>query len=307
MLNTLFPKKIIEQYKIDYDNYILPKDLQGIVAKLNHDLDVGGEDRLQEFYTYELWDKINSLPLIDFKWEESKILDICSGLGFLSYHILKKVNPKEITLLDISPYAVEESKKLIGNHFPDVNAKYIEADIFKTQLLDNSFDMIIGNSFIHHFYDVPATFNEINRLLKPGGVFVTIHEPSIAAVAYESGKFSRVILWLLRGEKYIEDIRKLKGDFSLDKNIGGDVWIFSEKDLTKLLHQSNFSEVTLKPRHIFRSFFVSFFKLTLNDKKETLSKFDEKIIRFGIILDNFLAKILPTRLFGSFIICAYKK
>lgn len=306
MINTAFPNRILDKYSIDYRNYILPLDLQNIISNQNHDLLNTRELRLQKVYTDEVWRKIKSFSLDNFNWSDKNILDVASGNGFLSYHLLKKISPKKLTLSDISPSAINESKKLINNNFKGVSAEFKEFDVLKSDLADESFDIVIGNSFIHHFYNVPEAFSEFNRLLKSDGIFISLHEPTPAAAAVESGSFLRMFWWLIRGKKYISDVRKIKGDFSLDNNIGGDVWLFEKNDMVRLLKEAGFNSVKISSWNIFRSFFVALFNMHLNEQKQSLNKIQISLLEFGISMDCFLSKFLPTSSFGSMSICAKK-
>jgi len=208
LLNTAFPKKVLEQYSGQIHDYILPKGLGEFVTRRNVSLKTVPEVRLQEVFTGEIWKKLDSLGLRQFDWQNSKVLDVACGGGFLSYHLLKRAHAAELTLNDISPTAIEEAKKLLGTA-DKTKMNFYLGDILNSTLPPESFDMIIGNSFMHHFYDVPKAVREFQRLLKPGGIFVTLHEPTPAAVAYESGNILLVALYALRGKKYIESIRKM--------------------------------------------------------------------------------------------------
>lgn len=307
MLNTQFPISIEKNYKIDLNQYVLPLDLQNVVASLNSKSFPTKELRTQSIYGNEIWAKIKSLDLDNFDWSNSKVLDIASGGGFLSYHLLKKVIPKELILNDISSSAIEESKKLLSKAYPKANIKYSLEDILKSKMPDSSIDMIIGNSFIHHFYDLPRAFSEFHRVLKPCGVFVSLHEPTPAAVAYESANPIYLMMWLLRGGKYIRDIRKIKGEFALERNTGGDVWLFEKDELSNLLTKSGFYSVKTSSWHLLRALLVGLFRVHLTDKKQSPNFFDTLLIKIGFSADSFLSRILPSRMFGSISICAYKK
>jgi ubiquinone/menaquinone biosynthesis C-methylase UbiE len=304
-LNTAFPVKVIEKYSGQIHDYILPKGLEEFVTRQNVSLKTGFEVRLQEVFTEEIWKKLDSLGLRKFDWQSSKILDVACGGGFLSYHLLKRAHPAELTLNDISPTAIEEAKKLLGT-VEKTKISFYLGDILNSSLPPESFDMIIGNSFMHHFYDVPKAVKEFERLLKPGGVFVTLHEPTPAAVALESGNPALAMLYVLRGKKYIEDIRKIKGTSEM-VNPGGDVWLFEPKKLATIFERQNFAKVTFKSWHLFRSIFAGCLSLHLSEKRPRLGRTASSILDLGIKLDSILNKFLPAACFGSLSIAAIKK
>ncbi len=87
---------------------------------------------------------------------------------FLALHAAKLV------AIDISDYAIktatERAKQLYltNTEFREMNAEELEFD-------DNSFDLVFGNSIIHHL-DLDISFGEIRRVLKPGGKAI-FYEP----------------------------------------------------------------------------------------------------------------------------------
>jgi len=116
---------------------------------------------------------LEKLNIILEQYSKGKaVLEYGCGPGdnafFLAQHAYK------LTAIDISDYAIktatEKAKKLnITNaEFKEMNAEELE---FK----DNSFDLVFGNSIIHHL-DLKTSFGEIKRVLKPGGKAV-FYEP----------------------------------------------------------------------------------------------------------------------------------
>ena len=300
MLNPAFSKN-----EIDFDdlNYILPSNLIKDSIENNYTFNTGEEFRLQKVYGYEIWKKLYSLGLTNFKWSDKKILDVCCGTGFLSYHLLQKIRPQEITLLDISPYELDEARKLIS-HFNDVNARYIAADIIDSKLPDASFDLVIGNSFLHHFYNLPLALAEFNRILKPGGLLITLHEPTIAAVALESGSCFQLRQYLVKGSRYIDDLRYNGNGIAPGR--GTDVWIFKREEMTRLLYSAGFDDVLVNNWHLLRPFIVAKMGLYLNEQRNRLSIIEEYLLRTSIFADSLLNKFIPSSTFGSFCCSAQK-
>jgi len=93
--------------------------------------------------------------------ESFKILEIGSGLGYLTYS-LNKENYNVIGL-DISQTAVDHAKDTFGDH-------YICADLFEySQLYPASFDIIILTEVIEHISNPVDFIKSILKLLKPQG------------------------------------------------------------------------------------------------------------------------------------------
>lgn len=91
----------------------------------------------------------------------AKMLEIGSGLGYLTYSLIK-ANYNTVGL-DISQTAVKYANETFGDH-------YICADLFQyAKLHSESFDIVILTEVIEHI-DKPLNFIEsILTLLKPGG------------------------------------------------------------------------------------------------------------------------------------------
>jgi ubiquinone/menaquinone biosynthesis C-methylase UbiE len=275
----------------------LPEDIACLAERANAGFDTGPEYRLQKVYGDELWLKLKSLNLGKFDWSDKEVLDIASGSGFLSFHILSRARPKSLTLLDISAAEIEEAKKLLRNP-SDFRIKYEVGDATKTKFKDNSFDVIIGNSFLHHFYNLPRALSEFKRILKPGGLFITLHEPTIAAVAVESRNPKNMLLYILKGKDYLDYFR-YKGNEAVAPGAGADIWIFREQELIELLKQGGFENVKISHWHFLRPKTAALFGLHLSGKKKKLNTFETILLKSAICSDSILNKILPPSFFGS--------
>ena len=90
-----------------------------------------------------------------------KILDIGCGKAFLLYDFLKVVPDAEIHGIDISPYAIANSKEEIRDRLQVGNA---------TQLPwpDDYFDLVISITTLHnlHVYDLDPALREMERVGK---------------------------------------------------------------------------------------------------------------------------------------------
>jgi len=85
-------------------------------------------------------------------------------LGCASGHFtqtLAKLNA-HITAIDISPDLIECAQKKV----PDSNVILAVENAYELSYEDNSFDVVIGNSILHHL-EMDRAFKEIYRVLKP--------------------------------------------------------------------------------------------------------------------------------------------
>lgn len=90
-----------------------------------------------------------------------KILDVGCGKGFLLYDFTQVVPGVEVTGIDISDYAIQNSKVEIKNHLHIGNAKSLPFS-------DKSFDLVISINTLHNLlcFDMLSALKEIQRVGK---------------------------------------------------------------------------------------------------------------------------------------------
>ena len=90
-----------------------------------------------------------------------KILDIGCGKGYLLYDFLKVIPDAEIYGIDISNYAITNSKPEIRNHLQVGNASNLPWP-------DDTFDLVISITTLHnlHAYDLDLALREMERVGK---------------------------------------------------------------------------------------------------------------------------------------------
>lgn len=298
MLNPVFSIKANKKYG---STYILPDVLASHVASANQAYDSGMELRTQECFTTEIWHKLKSHRINPASLNEMDVLDVCAGTGFLSYHLLKRSKPKSLTLMDISKDEINMASKLLGSS----GIKYRVGDVTKTNFPDNSFDCVIGNSFLHHFYNVPETLVEIRRILRPGGVFLSLHEPHAIAIPLEKSSLKEYFVCLRSQDDYVNRMR-YSGAGDVMKESGSDVWLFKNTELLEIFSKSGFLMSDISNWNLLRPYIVDRMKLHLGKDKKKLGRFEIVAFSISVCIDGLLRKMLPEKCFGSFSISATK-
>lgn len=125
-------------------------------------LSVGGEARFRQLALQGL--EITS---------ETKILDLCCGSGQTTRFLVEKSS--HVTGLDASPLSIKRAQQNVPQ------AEYVEAFAEKMPLVNNSFDLVHTSAAMHEMepQQLREIFQEVYRVLKPGGVFAIIdfHAP----------------------------------------------------------------------------------------------------------------------------------
>ena len=101
-------------------------------------------------------------------------MEIGCGRGTISLY-LASYERKKMTLLDTSADAIAIAKDSFQKR--GLDATYIVGDALDTKLPDESFDAIVSIGLAEHLDDVTSLFKEQYRLLRKGGVMISLNIP----------------------------------------------------------------------------------------------------------------------------------
>lgn len=288
MLNPGFSAEAEEAYG---SRYVMPPALREAIVGANAEYDTGVERRTQRAFGDELWGRLRELGVHDLPWSDLRVLDACCGTGFLSYHLLARASPRSLTMLDVSADEVRAAQQLVGP-----GAEAVVGDLAATDGL-GQFDVVMGNSFLHHFPAVPDVLASILRLTRPGGTFIGLHEPTPAALPWESGDPRQVASFLLSRRRYMNGTRH-SGPGPV-RHGTTDVWIFEPDDMRRLLEDAGFTGVRVLPRYLVRPFLMAALGLHLNERRPRLTRFESLLLRAAVRVDSLLRRVLPAGAFGG--------
>lgn len=121
---------------------------------------------------------ISKWGLSHYEWKTETIaLDIGCGGGMNVKRMLELCPQGKAAGIDISDESVKKSKQ--------VNSEYIgkRCDIKKGSAdsipyKDGKFDVVTAFETIYFWQDIPKSFEEVSRVLKPGGTFMVVCEMS---------------------------------------------------------------------------------------------------------------------------------
>jgi len=98
-----------------------------------------------------------------------KILDIGTGPGRLPIEIAKQVKNAKVFGIDISEDMIKIAKKNVDNEGLGDRVEFKAKSAYDTGFEDNSIDLVLSTGMLHHLSQPIKAFNEIYRILKPGG------------------------------------------------------------------------------------------------------------------------------------------
>jgi len=98
-------------------------------------------------------------------------LEIGPGPGYLGLEWLKKTSDTKLVALEISQNMIEMSKKNAGEYNLASRVQYVPGDAKSMPFEDDYFDSVFTNGSLHEWDKPEQIFNEIYRVLKPGGKY----------------------------------------------------------------------------------------------------------------------------------------
>lgn len=217
------PKTGAEEIQIMFDEIAVDYD------KLNHIMTLGID---------RVWRKKLVRMLMPVK--KRKILDIATGTGDLAFDIIKK-HPAMIHGIDFSEKMIRICQQKIIKHQLEGSFTCEQADVMKMPFENNSFDGATIAFGFRNFDNREQALKEIQRILKPGGVFIVLD-------FFKSGLVRHNVLYRF----YMKKVLPFTG-----RIISGHPWAYSylfnsieqflsEYEFVKLLEDSGFSNIQIK-------------------------------------------------------------
>ncbi len=103
--------------------------------------------------------------------DKGVVLEVGSGPDYLGLEWLKKTERTRLIGLEISSNMIKIAGKNAGEYGLESRVNYIIGDAHKLPFGDNEFDGVFSCESLHEWEEPGLVFNEIYRVLKPGGKF----------------------------------------------------------------------------------------------------------------------------------------
>jgi 2-polyprenyl-3-methyl-5-hydroxy-6-metoxy-1,4-benzoquinol methylase len=122
----------------------------------------------------ERFEQINNKVLGQTKTflnESDIVLEFGCGTGAKTCDLAKYV--QKILAIDISSKIIEAAK-IKANEIGVRNIEFVQADIFDARCKEESYSVILAFNILHLLEDNKKVFRRISKLLKPGGLFISV-------------------------------------------------------------------------------------------------------------------------------------
>jgi ubiquinone/menaquinone biosynthesis C-methylase UbiE len=157
---------------------LAPTEFVKIVSNTWHELEAPFYDSLHP----EIFDQVppvldSFLSHIQPLSRPQRALDIGCGTGFASQLLLEKAGSQieQLVCADVSPHMLEHCRQKLGQR---TNVRFLQGDISLVGSEFSSFDLVVTCALIHHILDVSGFLEHLCRLIRPGGYYFMLHEPS---------------------------------------------------------------------------------------------------------------------------------
>lgn len=106
----------------------------------------------------------------------NRILDIGCGGGANIARLLQRTQQGTATGIDFSPVSVRKSTKMNAKAIREGRCRVLEGNVANLPFAEGSFDVVTAFETIYFWPDIEHCFNEVKKVLKPGGQFVIVNE-----------------------------------------------------------------------------------------------------------------------------------
>lgn len=252
--------------KLDEKNYrvAIKNDFDYTANKSFQDSDYDAGPWLKDIWRRLFQIKLERIGVSIFP--ESRVLDVCCGQGYLGETIEKEFGG-EVFYCDLSLFQLTTLLK--RREFDTNKPAVCAANLLRLPYPSETFDLVIGNSFLHHLPDVPSALHELARVLKRKGVIVLLHEPNLNAIFWESFPLS-----------LIKDTTPTEGSFT-------DLWMFKPEDLERLLDWAGFGSIRVLESGVLSAILINWYMI-LTIKLNLSSRF---LVYPAYMLRFYLTKI----------------
>ncbi len=101
--------------------------------------------------------------------DKGTALEVGPGPGYLGLEWLKQATGTTLKAVEISPHMITIAERNAREYGFEDRATYVTGDAQEIPFDDNLFDGVFTNGSLHEWAEPKRVFNEIHRVLRPGG------------------------------------------------------------------------------------------------------------------------------------------
>lgn len=135
-------------------------------------------NNIMTFSLHRLWKlktiKLGSININKLTNKEARVLDLCTGTGDLAFIWAKHSKVKEIMAIDSCRPMLDIAVKKLTSSSLKKKLKFLEGDALELPFSENYFDAVSVGFGLRNLSDLKLGINEIFRVLKPGGIIVSL-------------------------------------------------------------------------------------------------------------------------------------
>ena len=118
-------------------------------------------------------------------------LECGPGPGYIGLEWLKRTASTQLVGYDISPDMLAIARENARKYGFDGRVQYVEGDVRRLPFADESFDAVFSNDSFHEWSHPVEAFNEIYRVLKPGGIY------HVSDLRRDMSVLLKVLIWVI--------------------------------------------------------------------------------------------------------------
>jgi ubiquinone/menaquinone biosynthesis C-methylase UbiE len=103
---------------------------------------------------------------------QGQALDLGCGPGYLAVELAAQAPGLGVTGIDLSPAMLKRARAHAQLAGMEARVEFKQADAQRIPVPDHSFDLVVSSLSLHHWADPVAVFDEVARILRPGGSFL---------------------------------------------------------------------------------------------------------------------------------------
>lgn len=198
-------------------------------------------DIMQRYLRDKGW--IETKDLLKSDITTGHALEVGPGPGYLGLEWLKNTEGTTLTGLDISPTMLALVRKNAADYGMTDRTKYVHDNAMAMQFANETFDNAFTNGSLHEWAEPVNVFDEIWRVLKPGGRFF---------ISDLRRDMNFIVRWFLRNNTNPKSMAD-----GLDSSLNAS---YTPNELRKLIKQSKLSNGEVK---------ANFFGLQIIGRKDS--------------------------------------